>query len=160
MKKTLLITGILLMLVTAGNINLNAQGNMGVGPDSLRMNRPGREMNFRQMGHRGNFGMHQNGMRDHMNPDQFGLMGWGNAVPEKNRIEFIKSLTEKQKAELFDLVQQHREEMKKLHQEMFSKMKVLRENQRNAFLGILTDQQKKLIEPMPAKPNPGAPKEK
>jgi hypothetical protein len=87
-------------------------------------------------------------------------MPWRNAVPEKNRIEFINTLTEKQKAELFDLVQQHREEMKKLHQEMFSKMKVLRENQRKAFLGILTDQQKKMLEPMPAKSNPGAPKEK
>lgn len=148
------------MLLTAGNINLNAQPSRGGGLDSLRMNRPGRDMNFRQMGHRGNFGMHQSGMMNNMYAEPFGPMGWKNRVPEKNRIEFINSLTEKQKAQLFDLAQQHREDMKKIRQEMISKMQVLRQNQRKAFTGMLTDQQKKLLEPAQAKSNSGTPKEK
>ena len=44
MKRTVLITGILLMLLLAGNTSLNAQQNMRVLRDSTRMDRPGREM--------------------------------------------------------------------------------------------------------------------
>jgi hypothetical protein len=48
MKKTLQITGILLMAVIAGNTALNAQRGMRNGSDTTRTNRPGRETGFRQ----------------------------------------------------------------------------------------------------------------
>jgi hypothetical protein len=156
MKRAILITGILLMLISAGNMNLNAQGNTGNRPDSLNMKRPQRAWNSRQMrpnGPQGNFRGHQSGMMDRSFQGPFGHMGWRFPIPEKNRTEFFQSLTDKQKAELFDLGMQHRAEMKKFREEMVAKMRVMRENQRNKFLGLLTDEQKKLLEPAPGKSN-------
>ena len=49
MKRSGLITGILLMLLTAGNTSLNAQRGMREVMDSTRMNRHGRDLDFRQM---------------------------------------------------------------------------------------------------------------
>jgi hypothetical protein len=65
MKSLRLMTGMLLMLLIAGNTSLNAQRGMRGGMDSTRMNRPGRDMGLRQMRSPGQKGDSLNMIRMH-----------------------------------------------------------------------------------------------
>jgi hypothetical protein len=188
MKKNLKFTGILLILLIAGNISISAQrGNRGgavnkstdrmvnasdtlrrhgmdsrfwAGPPRMdqmqRFNNdrgmygtgrgmgPGHGMNSmgRGMGPGRGFGMGREfgpNRRDSISGRQFG--------PGRMMLESIPNVTEKQKKEITDLMTKQREEMTKFRDEMQAKMKEMRESQRKSMLSILTDEQKKFIEP-------------
>jgi acyl transferase domain-containing protein len=136
MKKSVLITGILLMLISAGNMDLNAQKGIRAGNDTARIVRHDRELHLRQMRE-----------RDHKR-ESTSHTGREFAGPDRMRIENIQNLTEKQKTEIATMRQQQREEMKKFRDETFSKMQTMRENHRNKILDLLTDEQRKLLEPV------------
>jgi hypothetical protein len=220
MKKSVLISGMLLMAYIAGNGTLEAQRGMMRGMDSTRMNRPGREMNFRQMGtpgqkgdslsknmmhkrftpgygngtmqgmgpgrrphsgmnQRGGFGMRDMGpgpqfgmnqrgrfgMRDMGPGSQFGMYPRGDrfGMNEMGRgpqgrygmrpggtgryIGSIPNLTDKQKTDIASLRKQQQDEMKKLRDDFSGKMQTMREEHRKNLMGLLTDEQKKSLEP-------------
>jgi Spy/CpxP family protein refolding chaperone len=76
--------------------------------------------------------------------------------PGRMMLESIPNVTEKQKKEISDLMTKQREEMTKFRDEMQTKMKEMRESHRKSILSILTDEQKKFIEPAAPK-TPAAP---
>jgi hypothetical protein len=201
MKKSVLITGMLLVFLMAGNRSLEAQRGMTRGMDSTRMNRPDRGMGSMQMrtpgqksdslrmnrmhqgvspipGHgtmrgmgpgRGSqFGMPRGdrfAMRD-MGPgpraginshERFGMRDMGRGPQGGMRmrpggsgrygIESIPNLTEKQKSEMVSLRKQQQDEMQKLRDDFSGKMKTMREENRKKLMGLLTDEQKKSLDP-------------
>lgn len=58
----------------------------------------------------------------------------------------IPNVTEAQKKQITDLMTSQQAEMKKLREEMQTKMQALRETHRKSVLNILTDEQKKFVE--------------
>jgi hypothetical protein len=75
MKRTVLITGILLMLIIAGNNSLNAQQNIKADRDTTRMERQGRMMRHDNM--QGRMPAFNRGMRYGMRDEQFNRRGMG-----------------------------------------------------------------------------------
>jgi hypothetical protein len=186
MKRSGLMTGMLLMLLIAGNTTLNAQRGMRGEMDSTRMNRNyapvPRHGTIRDMGPgrsdmRGT--MHRHGNMRGMGPGQmygrnpqarFGMRGTGHFRydhmgmrpygPARDRILSIPNLTDKQKTEIAALRKQQQEEMMKFREEFSGKVKVLRDEHRKKIMGLLTDEQKKLVEQVSDNNNPVTPKEK
>jgi hypothetical protein len=181
MKRAGQITGILLMLLLAGNTNLNAQRGMRGGMDTTRLNRPGRDAGMRQMRDGGQHGDslfnrrmhegfrpgpmhgnmrgqvpgHQFGMRKGMTPPPFDRQGLRPFGSGGNRLESIANLTDKQKSEIAALRVIQQGEMKKFRDDIDVKMKTLREEHRKKMLGLLTEDQRKQLEPagiVPATP--------
>ena len=188
MKRTVQLTGILLMLLLACNMSLSAQRGMMGAADTTRMkhmwmasdtlhrhgmgNRtwmgPGRIDHMRHyMGHRGMYGMGR-GMRPDMGFDMRRGNGpmWRDSIsgrqsgPGMMMLGSIPNVTEKQKKEITDLMTKQRDEMKKLREEMQTKMNALRDTHRNSVLSILTDEQKKFVESRSEKISPAPGKTK
>jgi hypothetical protein len=174
MKRTVQLTGLLLMLLLVCNIPLSAQRGMRGAADTTRMkhmwmasdtlhrqemgNRtwmePGRMDHMRQFtGHRNMYGMGR-GMRPGMGFDmrRGNRPMWGDSIsgrqfgPGMMMLGSIPNVTEKQKKEITDLMTKQRDEMKKLREEMQTRMKALRDSHKKSILSILTDEQKKFIE--------------
>lgn len=61
-------------------------------------------------------------------------------------LDRIPNLTDKQKKEISDLRQKHRDEMENLRTDMQKRMKEMRDSHRKAIMNILTDEQKKWFE--------------
>ena len=188
MKRTVQLTGILLMLLLACNMSLSAQRGMRGAADTTHMKRmwmasdtlhrhgmgnrtwmgPGRIDHMRHyMGHRGMYGMGR-GMRPDMGFDMRRGNGpmWRDSIsgrqfgPGMMMLGSIPNVTEKQKKEITDLMTKQRDEMKKLREEMQTKMKALRDSHRNSVLSILTDEQKKFVESRSEKISPAPGKTK
>lgn len=174
MKRTLQFTGILLMLLLAGNMSLSAQRAMRGASDSTRMSHmrmvsdtlhrhgmgnrawtgPAR-MNQMQcfMDHRGMYGMGRGmrpyqgfGMRRGYGPMHKDSIARRQFGPGRMMLESIPNVTAAQKKEITDLMTKQREEMLKFRQEMQTKMQALRDSHRQSLLNILTPEQKKFIE--------------
>jgi hypothetical protein len=73
-------------------------------------------------------------------------IGWMPMGPGRRMLESIPNVTENQKKQITDLINKHQDEMKKLREEMFSKMQNIMESHKKDMLNILTDEQKKYIE--------------
>ena len=69
-------------------------------------------------------------------------------------LESIPNVTENQKKLIADLTKKHLDEMKKLREEMSSKMQSLMDSHKKDMLSILTDEQKKFIESGSGTPAP------
>jgi hypothetical protein len=80
-------------------------------------------------------------------------IGWMPIGPGRRMLESIPNVTENQKKQITDLINKHHEEMKKLREEMFSKMQNLMDSNKKDMLTILTDEQKKYIESGKVKAN-------
>jgi hypothetical protein len=94
-------------------------------------------------------GMHQGmgiGMWRGMGNMQGDSTGWMPMGPGRRMMESIPNVTENQKMQIADLIKKHQDEMKKLQEEMSSKMKSLMDSHKKDMLNILTDEQKKFIE--------------
>jgi hypothetical protein len=172
MKRTVQLTGILLMLLLACSMSLSAQRGMRGAADTTHMkhmwmasdtlrrhgmgNRTwmerGRMDHMRQFtGHRNMYGM---GMRPGMGFDMSrgNRPMWGDSIsgrqfgPGMMMLGSIPNVTEKQKKEITDLMTKQRDEMKKLREEMQTRMKALRDSHRKSILSVLTDEQKKFID--------------
>jgi hypothetical protein len=87
--------------------------------------------------------------------DRQGLRPFGSGG---NRLESIANLTDKQKSEIAALRVIQQGEMKKFRDDIDVKMKTLREEHRKKMLGLLTEDQRKQLEP--AGIVPAAPKAK
>lgn len=74
-------------------------------------------------------------------------MGQGNIRPGRPMIESIPNLTDKQKKDLAELRVKHQEEIKKFREEMAAKMQALRDANRTKIMNMLTDEQKKVVDP-------------
>jgi hypothetical protein len=108
-----------------------AQGMHGMGPGMIR-----------GIGHGMGFGM----MRD-MNRMPLDSLRWMPMGPGRRILESIPNVTENQKKQIEDLMKKNIDEMKKLREETASKMRDLMASHRKDVLSILTDEQKKFIEP-------------
>jgi hypothetical protein len=183
MKKTMQITGILLMLILAGNSTLTAQRGIRGSADTTGMNRARKDEGFRHMGIPGQKGdslmmkrMHEGfargpmrgdmrgpgrddrfGMRNRMTPPPSEGNGFRQGRPGMRGIESIQNLTVKQKTEIAALRKTQQEEMKKFRDEMNVKIQGMREDHKKKLLGILTEEQRKQLGPELSKPVPAAP---
>ena len=72
--------------------------------------------------------------------------GWLPMGPGRRMLESIPNVTENQKKQITDLINKHQDEMKKLQEEMSSKMQSLMDSHKKDMLNILTEEQKKYIE--------------
>jgi Spy/CpxP family protein refolding chaperone len=177
MKSSIKTAGIMLMLVVACSLSVNAQRGMRGAPDSLRMNRPmpgyGRNQpvcncmrdmggmrgmgNMRGMGSmRGMGDMKGMGDMRGMRGDHFGMRP---PMDGRMRIESL-DLTEKQKTDIAALREKQQAEMKKLKDDFSVKMQALREEQRKKVTDLLTDEQKKQLEAAGSGTSPVTPKAK
>jgi len=191
MKSTMKITGIMLMLVMAGSLSLNAQrgGMRGMRMDSTRMGmmrqnydtmqrhmmRPMGQGMRQMQGYRqrfapqAQFGMQRGGMYAHQaNFGRRGMrqgmgmmyghgrnvgrmpvnrMGWDNMRPGRPMIESIPNITEKQKKDLADLRLKNQEELKKFREETAAKMQTIRDAHKAKMMNLLTDEQKRAVDP-------------
>lgn len=176
MRRSIKFTGILLMLIMAGNGYLQAQRGMGgmrMMRDTATLSGPGMRNDFRQqappyrfdrrpmygwgrgfgpMGWHGPNGYVRPGMR-RIGPGNFGGMHrFGPAFRPQapgqgiRSVDNIPDLTDKQKKEIADLRQKQQEEMTKFREEMNTKMKSLRDEHRKKVMDLLTDEQKKFFE--------------
>ena len=172
MKQIIKITGILLLLILAGNVNLQAQRGMRGMRDTTRMVRPGMRNDIRQqplpprfnnrpmygwgrrigpMGWQGHNNFMRPGMRGY-GPGPGRMQQFGPAFrPQQpgrgfNAVDNIPGLTEKQKNEIAALQKKQQEEMKALRDEAAGKMQSLRENHRKNIMNLLNDEQKKFVE--------------
>lgn len=167
MKTTAKITGLLLMILLASGVTLNAQRGMrgnGMGYDSLRTREFRHDMAQGRMSQRGQFsGQRQmNGMRYGMGPGHMadigrgaGLnnrSGWGPMSSGRLINQSLPNVTEKQKKDLADLQLKQQAEMKKLREETSAKMQSMRDSHKKAMENLLTDEQKKFIESKQVKP--------
>jgi len=175
MKKMLKTMGMALMLLMAGALTLSAQQNMrGMSMDTTRMHRmmmnPGHmqmntdSMPMRGMGHGMRPGMMQHGMRGMcqcpMMQQDRGLqqhdMGMGPWMHGRMNpgmiIDNIPDITDKQKKDIAVMRIDQQTEMKKLAEDMQSKMKAMREAHRAAIEKILTPEQKKWLDENSPKP--------
>ena len=167
MKTTAKLAGLLLMILLASGVTLNAQRGMrgnGMRPDSLRTREFRPDMAPGRMLQRGQFGdqRHMNGMRYGMGPGSMSEMGrgaglhnrsgWGPMSSGRLINESLPNVTEKQKKDLADLQLKQQEEMKKLREETFTKMQNMRDSHKKAMENLLTDEQKRFIESKQVKP--------
>jgi hypothetical protein len=118
----------------------NGMGRRGMGPGM-------RHGMMRGLGPGMGFGM-MRGM-DRMPMDSTGWLPMGTG---RRILESIPNVTEKQKSQIVDLIKTQQEEMKKLREEMTTKMKSIMDSHRKNILNILTDEQKKFIESGAVKP--------
>ena len=173
MKRVGTITGLLLVLLLLTNgCNNERRGRKDIN-DSGRTMRTGQ--NFRQgrmmpgihgkmgqgfrngmmggMGEGYNPGM-MRGMRRGMRSGMTGPMGrmpmdsigWMPMGPGRRMLESIPNVTVAQKKQISDLIKKHQDEMKKIREDMYVKMKDLMDSQKKDMLNILTDEQKKFID--------------
>jgi hypothetical protein len=162
MKRRGTIIGILLVFIIAGNACHNPWHERRDMKDSRKMIRMRMGRNFRYT--RGMPGMQ--GMRRGMGQGMgFGNMrdmgrmpmdsiGWMPVGPGRRMLESIPNVTENQKKLIEDLTKKHIDEMKKIREEMFSKMQSQMDSHRKDILSILTDEQKKFIESGRSKSSP------
>jgi hypothetical protein len=156
MKRNYTIVGliVLLLLLVAGSACHRAWHDRRDMNDSGRMIRM--RMTHGWMGYRRHFMGHSpmQGMQGNMG---FGMMrGMGRMpmdsigrmpmAPGIRMLESIPNVTENQKKQIEDLMNKNQEEMKKLREEMSSKMQSLVDSHRKDVLNILTDDQKKFLE--------------
>ena len=87
----------------------------------------------------------RNGMMRGMGRMPIDSTGWMPMAPGRRMLESIPNVTENQKKLIGDLTKKHFDEMKKLREEMSSKMHSLMDSHRKDILNILTDEQKKFI---------------
>ena len=182
MKRIVKLTGMLLMLILACNLSLNAQRGMRGTMDSARINRMKMSTDtirryseckmMHPYGMRGmrpgsGFGQMERGGRfpDHLRNkslrhDSFaagrtGVRGSvkGGRGPGEYMLGSIPNVTEKQKKDIADLKLKQQAEMKKLREEMSSKMLSIRDSHKKSMMSILTDEQKKFIESKQPKAN-------
>lgn len=160
------------MLLLSCNISLSAQRAMRHAADTARMSHmrmasdtahrkfmddkpfPGRD----RMNNMRNFsgGHNRYGMGRGMRPDYGMRRGYGPLQRDSisNRrfgpagmiLGSMPNVTEAQKKQITDLMAKQQAEMKKLREEMQTKMQVLRDSHRKSVLSILTDEQKKFVE--------------
>jgi gas vesicle protein len=176
MKRTGLIIGFLLVLLIAGSGCHNLRHHMREMKESSdmyvmrwhqhfrhfgpmwnmhgRMAQGMRNERMRGMGH--GMGMMRDrgpgmGMMRGMGRMPMDSIGWMPAGPGKRILESIPNVTENQKKQIEDLIKKQQDEMAKLREEMSAKMKNLRDSHRKDILNILTDEQKKYIQPGPGK---------
>ena len=116
-------------------------GAMGPGMGMMRGMRPG--MRNGMGGIRPGMGM---GMRRGMGSMPGDSTGWMSMAPGRRMLESIPNVTENQKKQITELMTKHQDELKKLQEEMSSKMQSLMDSHKKDILNILTDEQKKYIE--------------
>ena len=163
MKRKSVIVALLLVLLVAGTSCNHIRHDGRNMRDSEKMIRMRMGNNFRHDGLKpGMSGMMDHGMRFGMMRGMdrgrgFGMMrgmrrmpmdstGWMPMGPGRRILESIPNVTENQKKLITDLIKKRQDEMKKLREEMSSKMQSLMESNKNDMLNILTDEQKKFIE--------------
>jgi hypothetical protein len=172
MKRKVQLAGILMMLLLGCSIALSAQGGMKHPADTTRMGHmrmasdtmhrksmndrpfpgPGRMGDMRNFrGDHNKYGMghgmrHDYGMRRGYGPMQRDSVYHRQFGPAGMILGSIPNVTETQKKQITDLMTKHQAEMKKLREEMQTKMQTLRDSQRKSVLSILTDEQKKFVE--------------
>jgi|ERR1035437_1700791 len=170
MKRNLTIIGLLLVLLVAGNACHNMRHERRDLRESGKMIRMRIGHNLRR--YREMYGMHgmmgqgmRNGMMRGMGPRMgFGMIrgmdrmpkdstGWMPMAPGIRILESIPNVTENQKKQIEDLTKSNMDEIKKLREEMFSKMQGIRDSQRKEVLNVLTDEQKKFLESQRVKPS-------
>jgi Spy/CpxP family protein refolding chaperone len=181
MKRITKMTGILLVLILAGNGALLGQRGMrGMMMDSTRMNRmrmgvrpdssmmrgprqgrgPGNGPGMYQYMDR----QHVYGMRRGMRPGMGMGPGYGMGMlrPASGTwlIDNIPNLTEKQKKDISDLRQKQREEMQKFREDNAVKIKSMQESHRSKIMNLLTDEQKKWVDERIGISGPTAPPKK
>jgi hypothetical protein len=151
MKRSRTIIGILLVFLIAGNACHNPRHDRREMRDSEKIIRMRMGQNFRHI--RGMPGMRvmmgqgmRNGMMRGMGRMPMDSTGWMPMGPGRRILESIPNVTENQKKIIGDLTKKHIDEMKKIREEMFSKMQSLMDSHRNDILNILTEEQKKFIE--------------
>ncbi|OFY82722.1 MAG: hypothetical protein A2V46_00415 [Bacteroidetes bacterium RBG_19FT_COMBO_42_7] len=151
MKNTGKIAAMLLVLLAACSLSLNAQRGMrGMRPDSAGIGR----MNIEQrqlhpgIGRLGmSQGIHQPGMGMNRTPGfrQYSP-GFRTQFPGMWAMENIPNLTDNQKKDIADLKGKQMAEMEKLRIDMQSKVKELNEAHKAKVMSILTPEQKKWVE--------------
>jgi hypothetical protein len=165
MKRSRTIIGILLVFLIAGNACHNPRHDRRNMRDSEKMIRMRMGQNFRHI--RGLLGMQgmmgqgmRNGMMRGMGRMPMDSTGWMPMGPGRRMLESIPNVTENQKKVIEDLTKKHIDEMKKIREEMFSKMQNLMDSHRKDILNILTEEQKKFIESGRGNPSPDQDDEK
>jgi hypothetical protein len=163
MKKVGITTGLLLLLLIAGSGCRHERSERG----SMRQH-PG--MTHMRMERNFPYSRHMRGIRDHMASEDtygrmrgmwymdhgMGMMGGMGRMPMdsvggmpfgagRRMLGSIPNVTESQKKQIEDLMVKNQEEMKKLREEMSSKIKNLMDSHRKEVLNILTEEQKKFI---------------
>jgi hypothetical protein len=165
MKRSRTIIGILLVFLIAGNACHNPRHDRRDMRDSEKMIRMRMGQNFRHIrGMPGMQGMMGQGMRNGimrgMGRMPMDSTGWMPMGPGRRMLESIPNVTENQKKVIEDLTKKHIDEMKKIREEMFSKMQSLMDSHRKDILNILTEEQKKFIESGRGNPSPDQDDEK
>jgi hypothetical protein len=156
MKNMKKIAGILVViLVSAGNLSLNAQSTAksttgSASPKDSTMMKSGKHSQMGMRDHKGMM-MQGYGMRHIGRPgDMMAFSGGGHGNNMRGgqvmrTFDNIPNLTDKQKADIAKLRQDDQAKMQKLRESMQTEMKEARESHRKAMLNILTDDQKKWI---------------
>ena len=160
MKKLSIVTGIMLMLIMAGSIDMMAQrGMMRMRMDTTRLERPRASMDmpvrpgrnfYNRPVARGRFDIRPV-------PPMYGRgrgfsQGQGQGMWQNRpgrgywAITSIPNLTDKQKEEIQDLRTKQQEEMQKLRDESSKKIQEMRNSHRKKILDLLTDEQKEFVE--------------
>ena len=122
-------------------MNHNMMGGMGPGMGRMRGMRPW--MRNGMAGMRPGMGM---GMWRGTGSMQGDSTGWMPMDPGRRMLASIPNVTENQKKQITELINKHQDEMKKLQEEMSSKMQNLMDSHKKDMLNILTEEQKKYIE--------------
>jgi hypothetical protein len=160
MKRNVTICGLLLVFLIAGSACHNSWHGRKDRRETGRMIRMNIGHNFRERGGMSRWhGMTGEGMRNRMmrgiGPGMgFGMMrgmpedstGWRPMIPGGRMLESIPNITDNQKKQIQDLSKKHFDEMRKLREEMSSKMQSLMDSHRKDIFNILTDEQKKFVE--------------
>jgi hypothetical protein len=115
---------------------------------------PGRERMNNMRHFRGDHNMygmnrgmrHDYGMRRGFGPMQRDSISRRQFGPAGMILGSMPNVTEAQKKQITDLMAKQQAEMKKLREEMQTKMQALRDSHRKSVLSILTDEQKKFVE--------------
>lgn len=181
MKRVGTLFGLLLLLLILSYGCRNVKHDIRSMKDSIEMRRMRMGLEFRHNRRmpdmRGGIGQGmENGMRRGMGPGirhgmmrgmgpgmGFGMMrgmgrmpmdstGWMPMGTGRRILESIPNITEKQKSQIGDLIKTQQDEMKKMREEMTTKMKSMMDSHRKDILNILTDEQKKFIESGAVKP--------
>src|SRR5664279_4264157 len=151
MKRNSTIIGLLLVILIAGNGCHNIRHESG----DIKENGKTIRMRVGQMfRHNGAMpGMHGRmfpgmgmGMRRGMGSMPGDSTGWMTMAPGRRMLESVPNVTENQKKQITELMTKHQDELKKLQEEMSSKMQSLMDSHKKDILNILTDEQKKYIE--------------
>jgi len=162
MKRVVILSGFLLVVLLAGSGCHNMRHNRGDMRDDERMMRMRMRMD---QSYRHNSGMRNEvindmhprlgmmrgmhpgmGMRNGMGGMPMDSIGWMPFGTGRRMLESIPNVTENQKKQIEDLAKKNMDEIKKLRDEMSSKMKDLMDSHRKDVLNILTSEQKKFIE--------------